>query len=386
MNNKVSLIIILTEGIRGHLHQSRGLAQWLSKDTGAMLKEITIPKLTGISRFKYLKMYGRKIPSMSKAGLGEWIIGAKGAPILEEIRKTLFNSALSPENCLVISAGSNPARYNLAIGRLLGMRTCTLMTPSLMGTESFSFAIVPKHDAPAVKDNLLETLGAPNSINRDKLKEEARLLSLKYPPGKALEKWALLIGGDDANYRVGPEWAKSRVNKIMELAVNKGAELYITTSRRTPRETEELLVELTSNCINVKMLLLASESDFNPVPGMLGLCSEVFCTEDSVSMLSESATAGHVVLLLRTDRKRGVRNILQKITMYLSEKGVISRSFLWGVPRFDAMIEDFKEKELILELQESISDWDMGAASVLSSTPEFNEAKRAAEWILKEWD
>jgi len=385
MENRLALILILTEGIRGHLFQSLGIAYWLSGKTGAEIREFQVPRLEGWDRFWQLKVIARLIPAMDHPSLKKWIFRAGGEDLLLRIRQALFPSGIKPEQCLLISAGSNPARYNLALGKLLGIKTCVLMTPSLLGTEPFDFAILPRHDAPSESPNILETLGAPNFIDREKLKTEAEKLSTYYAPGKSTEKWAILIGGDDANYRLGPEWAQRVISRLMELALEADAELYITTSRRTPPETEEILKDLVYERNFVKMLLLASESDLNPVPGMLGLCTRVFCTEDSVSMLSESATAGHEVLLLRTDRRKGWRSFLQGLTRSLVETGLLSRSVLWGVPRFDAMIDDFIEKGLITELPEDLAHWDLSMVTATRGDMEFNEARRAAGWILEEW-
>jgi len=385
MEKKLALILILTEGIRGHLFQSRGIAYWLSGRTGAEIREFQVPQLKGWDRFWQLKIIARLIPAMNNPSLKKWISRAGGEDLLLRVKLEVSSLGVRPESCLLISAGSNPARYNLALGKLLGIRTCVLMTPSLLGTEPFDFAILPRHDAPSEMPNIFETLGAPNFIDREKLKIEAQNLTVHYAPGDSNEKWAILIGGDDANYRLGPEWAQRIIPRIMELALKADAELYITTSRRTPPETEQILKDLVYDRTFAKMLLLASESDLNPVPGMLGLCSRVFCTEDSVSMLSESASAGHEVLLLRADRKKGWRSALQVFTRSLVEVGFLSRSVLWGVPRFDAMIDDFIEKGLITELPEDPGHWDVPMIMGTERGLEFNEARRAAEWILEEW-
>ncbi len=56
---------------------------------------------------------------------------------------------------------------------------------------------------------------------------------------------------------------------------------------------------------DVRMLVLGTRDPWNPIPGMLDICDEVFCTEDSVSMISEAATGGQVVQILRVGKRRG---------------------------------------------------------------------------------
>ena len=52
MNAEISLkaILILSDGIRGHLNQSRGVAHWLSRLTGAEILESEVPLLTGAAK------------------------------------------------------------------------------------------------------------------------------------------------------------------------------------------------------------------------------------------------------------------------------------------------------------------------------------------------
>ena len=386
MANPISMIIIITEGIRGHLNQSRGIARWLEAETGAPVVEFTIPRLKGILRITKLKLAASRLHLMSKRQLKRWFRETGSENLLEDVIKALREMDIDPRNCLVISAGSDPARFNLALGRLLGIKTCVLMTPSLLGTDSFDFAVVPEHDASSGRSKVLTTLGAPNSIDRKTLKDEADRLEGSFPRGSENPCWGVLIGGDDANYRVGPEWAGKVMSRIMDLAEKAGTELYITTSRRTPPETEKVLSEMTRDKEYVRMLLLASQSDYNPVPGMLGLCTRVFCTEDSVSMLSEAVTAGHEVLLLRVERKEGTRSKIQAFTEKLVKKGFLSKRYLWGAPRFDTMIAGFEKQGFVRELPVDVGKWDMELIREHSGDTGFNEARRAAEWILKEWN
>ena len=43
-------VVILTEGVRGHLNQSRGVANWLVRRTGAEVLELEVPIPSGVRR------------------------------------------------------------------------------------------------------------------------------------------------------------------------------------------------------------------------------------------------------------------------------------------------------------------------------------------------
>ena len=50
------LVFILSDSIRGHLSQSRGIAGWLSRFTGADIVEVEAPRVTGKRRVELLKI------------------------------------------------------------------------------------------------------------------------------------------------------------------------------------------------------------------------------------------------------------------------------------------------------------------------------------------
>ena len=176
----------------------------------------------------------------------------------------------------------------------------------------------------------------------------------------------------------------------MKIAEQEGTDLYITTSRRTPAAASEELKYIASHSAAVRYLLIASESDFNPIPAMLGFSTEVFCTEDSVNMVSETVTGGHRAVLLRVEHKKGIKKILQDMTAWLVGVGALSPNMLWGIPKFDLVFEHFARHDALLEFREwirrrhepPIISKDEGESKMWE---EFNEAKRAAEWIYENW-
>jgi len=384
-----SLIFLLSDGIRGHLFQSRGVAGWLSRFTGADMVEVEIPKLSGWKRVRLLKWKARFLPSADREGVLRWLKEAGASSLAERAVKEIASRNCDGRNVLFLSAGSSAAPFTTALSKTFGGRSCTLMTPSVLGTDPFDFAIVPEHDHPPDKENVFPTLGAPNAIFPDELERKGWELSQLYPPRECCsfeKRWSLLVGGDDGNYRVSAEWAERTLSPIFDAAERLRADLYVTTSRRTPKETEDALALLAKGKNSTRMLLLASSDPFNPVPGMLGLCSVIFVTEDSVSMVSEAVTAGRTVYLVRTGRQSGIRTMLQNMTASLVRKRIAPRIFLWGIPRFDALFSAMKEHGFLKELKyDNLNTVFQRGYSVGEDGTFLNEARRAAEWILKIW-
>ena len=365
------------------------MAGWISRFTGADVVELEVPLFSGWEKFRLLKLKSRTLPVADIIKAERWLKEAGGDELLEAAQKKLYENSIAPGDALFLSAGSGAAPFALALARVKGHKSCTIMTPSALGTSPFDFAIIPEHDHPRENKNTLVTLGAPNAIFPDQLERSGWELAQKYPPaeGKEAEKWALLLGGDDENYRLSPEWIRRSVTPILEAAVKTGAEIYITTSRRTSPDAEEELARLARSCGAVRMLLLASKDPFNPVPGMLGLCSRVFVTEDSVSMVSEAVTAGRAVFLLRVERQSPIRACLQRTTALLVRVRLLPRKMLWGTKRFDVLFAAMKNNGLLNEIgYDNQVNYTKNAYSPPEDGPLLNEARRAAEWIVDGWD
>ncbi len=384
-----SLVFLLSDGIRGHLFQGRGVAGWISRFTGADVVEMDVPRPTGWERTRLFKWKARFLPSMDGAGAVRWLEEAGGSSLLDRAGHELAARNSGQNTALFLSAGSGAAPFTIALARATGQKCCTLMTPSVLGTAPFDFAVVPEHDHPEKRENVLSTLGAPNAIFPDELERQGWELAQKYPPretGGEENRWGVLVGGDDANYRVSPEWVRRALGPILEAGAQADADLYITTSRRTCPGAEEELLRLTEGHPSVRMVLLASKDPFNPVPGMLGLCSRIFVTEDSVSMVSEAVTAGREVFLLRTERQSRSRTALQEATAFLVRKKLLPGTMLWGIPRFDVLFDSLKQRGFLNEIKyDTLKFHREGVSFPLADGPLLNESRRAAEWIVERW-
>jgi mitochondrial fission protein ELM1 len=309
--------------------------------------------------------------------LGQWLLE-------RNIREGEYSSLI------LISAGSMPAFYNLALGYIWRCTCATIMTPSVVGAAPFDFAIVPEHDYPEEAPNILTTVGAPNLIVRDELGPVGESLLREYPP-KRERRWGILVGGDDKNYKVTATWMHKIVGKIFREAEKSDVDLYISTSRRTSPEAENALRRMVSSCENVRFMLIASSDPFNPVPAMLGACDEIFVTDDSVNMVSEAVTAGHRAVLLKTERAGMVKKRLQLATSLMVSSGFLPRRALWGTPRFDLAFQSFKEMGLLIDFRDWVHERRRGDISPAAARDDedeydgegFNEARRAADWILR---
>lgn len=327
--------VILSDGIRGHFHQSLGVARWLERLGGVELEPtILVPKLSLLMR----KLLVRRLPSDTEY-CRKWL-EISGLDVPHYAPDTLF-----------ISTGSSAAPFCLALAKSTTNKAAVIMTPSVLGTKPFDFAIVPEHDNPS-DSHAITTLGAPNHIYIPELKEAAAKL---FPDirGQVL---AVLIGGSDANYKLTAEWAREVLTPLRDFR----GKILLTTSRRTGHEVDDAIESIFAGRADY-MLLASRDPDTNPIPAMLGAASHVLVTEDSVSMVSESATAGFRAGLVRVPRVTGkVKDMLG-----------------FGARRFDELFARMMTEGLLEEYSP-----DFLTVPEQRHGKNFNEARRAAEWIL----
>jgi mitochondrial fission protein ELM1 len=204
---------------------------------------------------------------------------------------------------IIISCGSSLAPVNALIAKELNARNAVIMRPRPAPLGKFTLAVIPRHDSPRPRKNVLVTTGAPNRISEElMLKEAARLaarLGLKEAP-----RLGVLIGGDNADYAMDAVAIETLVSRLKALSEEVSLEILATTSRRTPKEVEALLKKSLGALAACKLLVIANED--NPpgtVPAILGLSDVVLVSGESVSMVSEAANSGRPVLVFSLKKK-----------------------------------------------------------------------------------
>ena len=358
-------VVLFSDETRGHNHQSLGVARWVARLCGAEIYEIRVPSFSGLQRLRILKQQARSLGTASAAEIKEWL-KTTGFP-LEDHADTLSDN----KETLYIATGNSSSPFCLALSRLFHGRSAVIMTPTALDTRLFDFAIVPLHDHPEPADNLITTLGAPNHIYYPELQAAAAetFAPLLPFPKKVV---TLLLGGSDANYELTPGWVRSVLPSLRDAAEKQGAALLVTTSRRTGAEADAAVEAVFAGSPATRYLLLASRSPENPVPAMLGAATHVLVTEDSVSMASEAATAGFRVGLIRVDKKESP---LTKLRRHLGG----------GTAKFDALFTEMAARGFVEDLGATPDFEAFLAPEACRTEVPFDEAKRAAEWILNRW-
>ncbi|MCQ9208525.1 MAG: tetraacyldisaccharide 4'-kinase [Omnitrophica bacterium] len=302
-------VLILSDGKAGHLNQSKaiaGIIQRRKRDQGFGENSLKI-------KIVEVKFKNRILQSLLSCCA--IFSGPNCRSCLSCLRfcleKSSFSELIQSPADVIISAGSSLSAVNLFLSYRNKARAIILMKPSLLNVNRFDLVIVPEHDGIATGENIVTTTMAPNLINQKYLEDQANILKTRYKiqdtryssKGPTI---GVLIGGDAAKYRLSAELINRVVSQLKEVSQDLNCQLLVTTSRRTPKEVEELLKQRLANFPGCKLLVIANETNIpETVGGILGLSDVIVVSGESISMVSEAISARKYVLAFIPEKKPG---------------------------------------------------------------------------------
>lgn len=278
---------IITDAKLGHINQSLGLVEALHR---------RLPELSW-----------QEIPVMS---------------VWQTIRfalKQKQQKILCPN--LIIGTGHRTHLTLLLLSKIMNVASLVLMKPSLP-VRWFDLAIIPEHDSPPERSNVITSKGALNRVQAGE---------------KVANTGLFLIGGPSNHFG----WDSQTLStEIKSIAQKKPLNWTLTTSRRTPEDT---LKEL--EFIENVTVMPYSETDTNWLPAILAKTEICWVTEDSVSMIYEALTAGCKVGLIKTPHLKenrltaGIKTLEQSGYLMSSPEAKIKQVPLAEADRCAALVQ-----------------------------------------------
>lgn len=265
---------LVTDGKPGHRTQLEGLSRALAR---------------------HVPVDARWIDLSSDRGHGPLATGA-GMLLRAWLLKRFRPGEGLPDPDFIVGCGHATHLTMLAARRARGGRSVVLMRPSLP-LSWFDLCVIPRHDRPPERPNVMVTHGVLNTARA----------SVHQKPAQGL----FLLGGPSKHH----EWDdKTLLTQIRQIVKDTpGMHWALTTSRRTPPATTEALAALRR--IGVEVIPF-EQTDAGWVIDAITVSSQVWVTEDSVSMIYESLTSGAATGILwvpRKDRDRVTEGVEQLV-------------------------------------------------------------------------
>jgi Kdo2-lipid IVA lauroyltransferase/acyltransferase len=285
----VRKVILLHDKRTGHLRQSEKVVETIKqiwREKGYNPDNIRVQVID--VEFKKA-LYGKTLSLMSNLS-NNYCQGCMNC-LRFKLKHGSYDKIIKSYADIVVSCGSSTAGVNLLLSRENNAKSIVVMRPGMAGIRHFSLAIIPRHDRPPRKDNVVITEAALNMMDEGRLRFFADKLKEKIGP---VEKKiiGILIGGDTRNFSMSVEKIKYVVEGAVKICNDFGMETFISTSRRTSKAIEDYLKDRLSSEGRCRLLIIANEH--NPrgsVEAILGLSDIVLVSEESVSMISEAVSS-----------------------------------------------------------------------------------------------
>lgn len=292
-------IYIVSDGKRGHLSQTQGLAEALT----ARARELNpdVPHAYHV------------IDITGKTWLGKFFFKGK-------------NIELPPPD-LILCAGHGTHFAALSLAKHHRCYCIVCMKPSLP-TGLFDLCIMPRHDLPegcATRSNVFLTVGAINSMH----------------PTPEIEKreTLILVGGPSKEFAWDSEVVLTQLSTI---ARRSNAPMVLTTSRRTPADFAQ---DVVAACPSIRVEPVESTGP-TWVADHLATAREVWVTQDSVSMVYEALSSGAPVGILelqRKNREAPVSRVARGLNMLIAD-GCVCTFTEWAkegnIPRPETVLNE----------------------------------------------
>ena len=300
--------LLLTEGMHGMISQVEGLANALDLDF--MHEKIE------------LNNFWKLIP-----------------PKITPIQSFVFKNKIDKKYDIIISCGRKSVIPSLYLKKKFKKKILNIhIQDPKVSLDNFDFVVIPEHDGINGK-NVITTKGAIHYLrgeeldgNKDYLKSQIKKENLV----------TLIVGGPNKYYDYNEQAIKEIFSKINRNFINKGFQLILIPSMRTPKK----IIDLAKNFFSNDQIII-TEVDKKAYLSSLKISNYIVVTCDSTSMISEAAITGKPI--------------------YVAQMPSIKKN-----ERFIKFFELFKSLNIIKDLENSVEKWNY---------EKLNETNRISSYI-----
>ncbi|PPR08908.1 MAG: hypothetical protein CFH44_00592 [Proteobacteria bacterium] len=284
--------LILSDGKMGHQNQSVRLVESL-----------------GIEQYDILKLDRRKCGKLLSFISPIYIV-KNLAELKQQVKDNKYD--------VVVGIGSVPRLAMVSLKKQNpNLKTICIMDPKRY-YNSYDVVAVPNHDDISYTgDNVVSFTGSISYFSQADLDIAKKEFTEEFSESIKKPLIGLVIGGDSKGYKFTMLKAKKLLEQTFELVNKLDANIYATTSRRTPAEQTSYIkykVEESGNQIY-------TSGPKNPFRAILGYSSIIIVTPETVSMLSEACATDALVLI--SDRNAVKSSRIQSFIQELIDKGML---------------------------------------------------------------
>ncbi|MDP8298644.1 MAG: ELM1/GtrOC1 family putative glycosyltransferase [Candidatus Tantalella remota] len=327
-------IMVLDDGKKGHLKQSIAVFKQIERyraDEGYSPENVELE----VVKIKFRSKKHKTVFNLLSVFFGPSCQGRMGL-LKWALDEESYTSATTKYADVIVSCGSSLFAVNKILRYENYARNVAVLDPGPFNRRGFDLIVMPRHD---VKGEIPKTDKKPGYIITDlapNLIDPESLAGLKEqgPGGDGKKCIGVLFGGDNPVFGFGKDLTEAVVENVKLSAEKINGCFYMTTSRRTPAESEKLLEEeLGGDPRCLKFVAGTRDEDEHTVEKILAASDVVIVSGESISMVSEAVSSGKPVLVFMPDKKTDHQTKYEKFVNDLDQKGYIKQVKVEDIPR-----------------------------------------------------
>lgn len=274
-------ILLLSDGNPGHYNQSVAITEKLETQFAAQTEWLDIRQsIPGMLRRPFAIFLDR-FPNLDLADLLKHHFGVHSLPT-------------SPP-CVIVSSGGKTAFFNVLIARHYGCPNIFLGDHPPLAARNFSLVVTTQSAANC--DSCLQWDYLATRITPEKTAKQG--FNYRVANGLSNERlWTILIGGQSRSHRYHTADWQHLAKAMNHLSERLNIRWLIATSRRTGIPAERTL-KATLSPNTVADAAWWGDTQRKVIPAYLGAAEMVVCTQDSLSMITESIASAKPTYVVR---------------------------------------------------------------------------------------
>ncbi len=235
-----------------------------------------------------------------------------------------YHNSKKPD--LIIGTGHRTHIPMLLAKLKFGGKTVVIMKPSLP-YSFFDLCLVPDHDKPIKRNNIIPIIGALNKISYDK------------PPPKEVGLYTLLIGGPSSHYKWTNHEIIDQIENFANSTKKKNLRYILSTSRRTPKD---FIHDLTQRHIENLEVYNYEETQDGWVDNVLLKSEYALITPDSISMIYEAFSANCNVGIFKLETVSKKDKLYREVLLLKERNLIIELDFIQkGLAKNDNKMKNY---------------------------------------------
>ena len=317
-------ILLLSDGLPGHANQAKGLIFHIQQHFGS--QKLVIEEQIHPLRHHWMRPLLKLLLNFSSSISRKLVYFAYGF------------AQLSSSYDLIVSAGGNSSFLNAQLAN--DLETKNVFIGSLRGLKASLFKTIITLESIHSKNNII----MPFAISSTTFSSTKAAAEKYFGSANDVKVWAMIIGGKGANCDYSENDWRTLAEAMTNLSQKYQIKWLVTTSRRTGLKHERIL----KNLIPEKILLEAVWYNHEPKKVMnayLGKAHNIFCTVDSMAMLSESISSGTGTTAL-VPEKNDISERYQNALNLLQQKKLLKQISINQLLQEDSLLDAKNEDEI----------------------------------------